>query len=130
MHLKPSSSKGPTFPKNFLHNKNIGIQHVFTFQKILLSYVFIIKVSLVNSRWFFGLLEEYPYKNCMRFCNLEIISWLKRICIAKLHLLHLGRCKLSWFTFVMKRCFFSWVSFIQMHMVINIYLVLLIGTWI
>jgi hypothetical protein len=52
----------------------------------------------------------------------------------------LGRYTIKWFTFVMKRCFCPkyllfkciwWlIPFIQMHMVINISLDLLIGTWI
>jgi hypothetical protein len=37
--------------------------------------------------------------------------------------------KLWWFTFVTKRCFFHGHQFSQMHMVINISLDLLIGTW-
>jgi len=41
-----------------------------------------------------------------------------------------ARCKLRWFTFVMKQCFFPWVHFIQMFVMINISLDLLIGTWI
>jgi hypothetical protein len=35
----------------------------------------------------------------------------------------------QWFIFCDKMMFLSWVPFIQMHMVINILLNLLIGTW-
>ncbi len=54
-------------------------------------------------------------KICLLFQTTKLCIW--------------GRCKLQWFTFVTRQCFFPWVPLFQMHMMINICLDLLIGTW-